>query len=270
MKNILVRLALVGGVAAAVVTATGAFFSDTETSVNNTFEAGSLDLQVGNTSYYNLVENAGTTWTLSDLTDELFFDFDDVKPGDLGEDTIQLRVTDNPAWACVNLEITENDDVSSTEPELEDGDIADDPIDLFDGELANELNFVFWRDDGDNVLEDDETVLTQGPAADVLNGVTWALADSAVNNLGGAVGEGMQGATDYYIGKAWCYGTLGLAPVAQAANDPTVTPGVTCDGGAVDNTSQTDNLVGDISFYVEQHRNNPNFVCSDELFTPEP
>lgn len=54
MKNLLVRLALVGGVAASVVTATGAFFSDTETAGNNTMTAGSLDVSVS-------VQNEPTT-----------------------------------------------------------------------------------------------------------------------------------------------------------------------------------------------------------------
>ena len=65
----------VGGLVAG---ATGAFFSDTETSTGNTFAAGAIDLGIDNESYYNGVFNADTSWDLSDLTDQLFFDFQDI------------------------------------------------------------------------------------------------------------------------------------------------------------------------------------------------
>lgn len=87
--SIFAALALIGG-------ATFAFFSDEETSENNTFTAGEIDLQIDNRSYYNGILNLGTTWLQpTDLTNELFFNFLDVKPDDYGEDTISVRVSDN-------------------------------------------------------------------------------------------------------------------------------------------------------------------------------
>src|SRR3990167_5600630 len=77
---------------------TSSFFSDTETSTANTLEAGSVDLQIDNTSYYNGAPSPDTTWDLSDLPGHLFFNFNDLKPGDFGEDTISLHVQ-NDAWA---------------------------------------------------------------------------------------------------------------------------------------------------------------------------
>ena len=44
---------MIAVVAIIAVGATGAFFSDTETSTGNTFAAGAIDLGVDNTSYYN-------------------------------------------------------------------------------------------------------------------------------------------------------------------------------------------------------------------------
>ena len=120
------------------------------------------------------------TWVAADLGAQKFFNFADIKPGDSGEDTISLNVTNNDAWACVDVNVTKNDDVSSTEPELESGDVANTGS-LLDGELAQNVYFTAWADDGDNVWEANEPLLfsnKSGPASDVLNGKTYALADS--------------------------------------------------------------------------------------------
>jgi len=81
MKRILLSLAIVtlaGSVAA--LGSTGAFFSDTETSLGNTFTAGAIDLKIDNTSYYNGAATSGTSWDLRDLTIEKFFNFLAVLP----------------------------------------------------------------------------------------------------------------------------------------------------------------------------------------------
>jgi predicted ribosomally synthesized peptide with SipW-like signal peptide len=54
-------IVFVGALAAG---ATGAFFSDTETSTGNTFAAGSLDLRVDSEAHYN-----GSVCTLDDHDD---------------------------------------------------------------------------------------------------------------------------------------------------------------------------------------------------------
>jgi predicted ribosomally synthesized peptide with SipW-like signal peptide len=279
--SIMAALALIGG-------ATFAFFSDTETSTGNTFTAGSLDLQIGNESYYNLVAQDGangtanTSWELDDLTDQLFFNFLDVKPGDLGEDTISVAVDDNPAWSCANVQITSNSDNGITEPEDEaDGTPNNTADGTADGDLAGELNFVFWTDDGDNVLETDEVddIFVQGPADNVLNGGTVALVDSNTDNLSTTDNPldtegGMDPDETYFIGKAWCFGEFGnfaTTAAAPGAGDPTLNAGVTCEGANVGNIAQSDTLVGDISFYATQVRNNEDFVCSSSVFpTPAP
>ena len=271
---------MMAAIAVVAVGATGAFFSDTETSTGNTFTAGAIDLKIDNTSFYLqnseglMIPSPDTTWTLSDLTDQLFFNFTDLKPGDIGEDTISLHVTNNPAWVCVDVNITKNDDMDCTEPELTD-DVSCQPndINLFDGELASELNFIFWNDDGDNVFEQGENEIMRGPASNVLgSGVAWTLADSQKNNLGGDDGDPIDGSRTYYIGKAWCFGNIAPNLVLQDGpfnpqnpNGPDVRgPGVSCSGGSViSNASQSDSLMADISFYAVQSRNNSGFLCSN-------
>ena len=103
-----------------VVGATGAFFSDTETSKGNTFTAGAIDLTIDNESYAidftipgfsgtpdgSLVASPNTSWSLNDLTGQVFFNFVDLKPGDVGEDTISIHVNNNDAWMCMATQIT--------------------------------------------------------------------------------------------------------------------------------------------------------------------
>src|SRR3989344_3352733 len=113
----------------------------------------------------------------------------------------------------------------------------------FDGELGSLLNFVFWTDDGDNVLETDEPVIASGSAKDVLDS-DIILADSTTNNLGGANGEPLIGGETYHIGKAWCFGTLLQNPVLEGLGDsPIVNSGILCDGSGINNASQTDSVM---------------------------
>lgn len=293
-KRFLISLATVGSVAALALAATGAFFSDTETSNDNVLVAGALDLKIDNTCYYNGHlcddnewvggdldgQSCSCTWNLKDLDqNDLFFDLHDLKPGDWEEDTISLHVFDNDAWACADIKVTENIDNGCTDPEIEDGDphcpAVSNPGGL--GELADELNFILWKDDRDNVLEDDEAtgtgILAQGPASHVLGGVKWTLADASHNIFSGLPEDPLIGSQDYFIGKAWCYGKLTPDPVPQdgvgGGNSPTLDPGFDCDGSNVDNISQTDKLMADVKFEAVQSRHNEDFLCNPKP-TPTP
>lgn len=137
-KKILISLSIIGAVAAIAVGGTIAYFSDTETSTGNTFTAGALDLTVDNDCYYNVLPGEGqepncptvandpstevnesivTTWALTDLgVKHRFFWFNDVKPGDFGEDTISLHV-DNDAWLRLLISAVTNNGNGLTEPE---------------------------------------------------------------------------------------------------------------------------------------------------------
>lgn len=281
---------LIAGAGAVIVGgATGAFFSDTETSTGNVFTAGAIDLEVDNESYYNgnvcantgTAENPvwvwqgnalfpvpGTTCTTSFLPSNLegllFFDFRDLKPDDEGEDTISIHVQ-NDAWMCMDLTLTSDDDSSSTEPELEDGDIQDDLNDAWDGELAEAIEFFWWADDGDNVYEVGENPITPTVVTLATLDATFpiAIADSQNNVWGSPDGTPVPGGETVYIAKAWCLGDLTLDPVAAGQGvNPSVDPGVNCDGTLLDNKTQTDSAELNIIFSAVQARNNGSFLCN--------
>ena len=289
MKKTLVSLSMIAIVTVIGVGATGAFFSDSETSTGNTFTAGAIDLTVDSEQHYNgneCIQNVSTTtpgyvwagqsaypvpgtpcdgtWAATSLGAQKFFNFLDVKPGDEGENTVSLHVDSNDAFACADITVTKNDDNTTVDPEV---DVGDPNIDvpgtnLFDGELAQNINFFAWADDGavdgfqgtttdstegDNIWQAGELPLFSniiGPASDAIGGKSYTLADSTTGPLTG-------GSTSY-IGLAWCAGTL-----------TTSGPGVlTCDGSGMGNVTQTDSMVADIAFRVEQARNNPDFKCT--------
>ncbi len=277
MKKIYLRLAVMGfAVAALAIGSTGAFFSDLELSSGNTFTAGAIDLKIDNESYYNGAVSPETSWELVDLTIEKFFNFLDVKPGDVGEDTISLHVDTNDAYLCADVTLTSNDDNGITEPEG----LVDTTDGPGEGELADNANFLWWADDGDNVLErcEDsevegcvpETVISSGPigALTLNEPFKFPLADSETNIWTG-VGGPVPGGETLYIGKAWCFGTIGEAPLPQdglGADSPrrpdNSTGGISCDGSLLGNETQTDTLTADVSFHAIQSRHNGDFTCT--------
>jgi hypothetical protein len=265
MRKILLGLLTAGAIGGVAMFATGAFFSDTETSTGNTLQAGSIDLGVDNHSYYNGVLNPETTWRVDyDLSDDpqrQFFNFTDLKPGDWGEDTISLHVKDNDSWLCADVKLTSDNDNGLTEPEGDDGDITPG---IGEGELADAVNFFWWADDGDNVFESDETLLPAGPlgALSVDQTATVALADSQVN-IWGDDGP-LPGDSVRWVAKAWCFGATSMTPYPQDGGNlgsgPDARP-VVCDGSLVNNVTQSDSLTADISFRAIQSRHNESFVC---------
>ena len=269
-KKILISVSVIALAAAIVVGGTVAFFSDTETSTGNTFTAGAIDLKIDNKSYRsdesgNMVLSSETSWDLRNLGNEIFFNFTDLKPGDMGEDTISIHIDNNDAWMCMSTRITATPENGITEPEA-----ADDTTTGSDqGELQDAINFAFWVDDGDNVLERDEfdKGVWEGTAQEFMNTSPRIIADSTFNIFGQVVGTPVKGDSIFHIAKAWCFGKLTLNPVATGSGqNPTVATGITCDGSQLDNSTQTDGIEGDISFFAVQSRNNDSFTCSS--YTP--
>lgn len=299
-KRILISLSVIGVVAAIAIGGTVAYFSDTETSTGNLFAAGSIDLMIDNHCYYNGMEciyddgegeyywdtnkngildgeeiaegnECFCTWNLANLTDELFFDFEDLKPGDWGEDTVSLHVDNNDAWACVTFENMVDDDNDCTEPEAEEGDGSCGPE---EGELSDELYFKFWADICDYTVDGYEAFAPAFPGDDIFqpmcdvylmddyasaigSGAVFTLAAPGEYNIFTRVtGEPLIGGETYYIGKVWCFGEIGAV-----VNGETLVHSWTCNGEPVDNMTQSDSLTGDIIFYAEQARNNPGFSC---------
>lgn len=263
-RRIILSLSVILTLVASTVLASSAYFTDTESSTNNVLVAGAIDLKIDNESYYNGEESPSTTWiTPADLNDGngpangayLFFNFNDLKPGDWGEDTISVHVDSNPAYACIDFSLTANDDNTSVEPELEAGDTLDVVEDLFDGELAQQLQFIFWVDDGDNVLEEDEVqdIIVEGPAIEVLSS-EWPIADATTGTV-------VDPQNPTFIGKAWCFGTLTPNPVTPGENSPTDDPGILCSPNGATNIAQTDIVNVDVLFTAVQVRHNEEFEC---------
>ncbi len=295
-SRILLALLLIIGAGGALAGGTTAFFSDTETSSGNMFTAGDIDLKIDNDSYYNgnRCTNVGneeapdyqwvgeaafpvagtpcdTSFPASDLDNGLlFFNFTDIKPSDDGEDTISIHAGTNEAYACLDMALTSNDDISSNEPELGDGDAPEDENNTWDGELAQTLQMFWWADDGDNVYEIGEGALTDGvqTVEDMFGGdqqvFTATLAD-ADENIWGEDG-GIPGNQTRYIAKAWCFGDLAMNALPNdAGTGPQDRPGFfTCDGSALDNTTQTDGITLDVAFRAIQARHNDRFQCDGE------
>jgi len=225
MKKILLSLSMIAIIAAVAAGATGAFFSDTETSTGNTFTAGAIDLKIDSEATYNDQPVPAATWELKDLipTSDKFFNFNDIKPGDSGENTISLHILNNDAWVCAEVFGLTSLDNGETEPES----LVDNSDPDTEGELDNEMLWTIWKDDGDNIMNGDEVALLSGQP---VNGVL-ALYDSTT-------GTPLSGGSTGYLGVSWSL------------------------PGESGNETQTDSLTGNISFSVVQSRNNADFVCS--------
>jgi predicted ribosomally synthesized peptide with SipW-like signal peptide len=276
MKRIILSLTLILSIGGALtIGATKAFFSDTETSTANTFTAGAIDLKIDNESYYNGKFSDATSWTEKDLVLEKFFNFIDLKPDDYGEDTISLHVDTNDAYLCANVTLTSNNENGCNEPESEVDQSCGNPG-IGEGELAGLVNFLWWADDGDNVLEEGETIINTGNFGQLGVGNSYSLtfADSDKNIWTGT--GPIPGNTTKYIGKAWCFGAINSQPLPLGdydspagdnnENDVLGEPedgGFSCDGSGLGNESQTDTITADVSFEAVQARNNPNFQCKE-------
>ena len=135
------------------------------------------------------------------------------------------------------------------------------PTATTDGDLAQNLWFVAWKDNanatsttpgvpGDNIHQAGETLFfTPGPASNVLAGGTLTLAD-------GGSGSPLPGGATSYIGMAWCAGTMTASTGGGAP---------TCNGATMGNNAQTDSMTANITFRVEQSRNNAAFRCTPSV-----
>ncbi len=273
-------MAMLVAVGALVSGATGAWFSDTEKSSGNTFAAGAIDLKVDSECHYNgmVCEENGywngnedlgectCTWLAKDLGEgDLFFNFNDIKPGDQGENTISLHVNGNDAWGRMVVDNVISSDETCVEPELEaEPNCGNDN----GGELGENLKFYAWLDqgsvpgfqgdldatEGDNIwncndpsdpTKCDEPLLIEegtldGPETYEFKEALSSVYDTYCYPYGydceGLTADGhMVGDTTYYFGLAW-----------------------KTDGATMGNEAQTDSLKADISFETVQYRNNPD------------
>jgi len=283
-RQLIISVGIIVFIVAVSVGATGAFFSDSETSTGNTFTAGKIDLKVDSQChYYQDGKDVGCgnfgTWTETDLRDGVhkFFDFRDVKPGDNGEDTISLHVYDNDAWGKFGINQTSSLDNLCTEPETgAEPTCGNDNI----GELAAAMTTTVWLDqgstpgfqnvgadgqpidadpattdviekpdptEGDNIQQEEPTLVSGVPFFNT----TFTLSDVLSSAYEAADCTVETGANNY----GPCQG---LALDGRMVGSTTYYFGWRWDlPSAVGNEVQTDSVNGDVVFNVVQHRNNP-------------
>jgi len=140
--RILAGLGAIVFAAALIAGASGAFFSDTESSSGNTFSAGEVDLTIdGLTHLYN-----GDPGNAPDFTQEGFtFGLSDLKPLDNGSVTYNLTNGSNEAYLCAAVVETGNNDNGVNDPESDAGDTTDG---AGNGELGQFLSFRFGSTTG--------------------------------------------------------------------------------------------------------------------------
>ncbi len=256
MKKILISLLTVALVGGGVYGATSAFFSDTETSNNNTITAGSVDLQVSST--YNGPLNANGSSPMGDLLTDgssVLFNFVDVKPGDLLTGTIAIKATTNDYWACMSTDVTASDEHDVTNPELTVNSSDIGPV----GELHKYLKFVFWNDVNPNgVYDPGDANLSAAPLnmAQLENLGNFPLADSVTNGPAYFQETPLTSGATYTLGYKVCFGDF---------TGPDYTG---CDGNISapqHNEAQTDSLTASITLSAIQSRNNDNYVCDENL-----
>ncbi len=211
-----------------------------------TFATYGIDLKIDSEATYNGVPVPSGTWALKDLVPgvDKFWNFDDIKPGDYGENTISMHVKKADAWLCLDFNNLSQSENSVNEPESH-----EDANGEAGGELADVMEFFAWKDDGDNIFEKGETPLfgtsTQS-AINVLNETTYPIGDSS---WGGSCGVNQS----RYVGIYWCAGDLQVdLNTAQ----------IVCDGSGLGNETQTDSMTVDVSIRALPSKENPKFICS--------
>lgn len=204
---------------------------------------GGLEMQIDSRTVYNGVIQPKLTWALKNLVPGVdhFFDFDDVKPGDNGTNTISIHIKKSPAWVCLDFINLVDEENGVNEPESE--------VDLIDGgELSKELEFFSWLDDGDNIFEVGEKPLfgtsTQS-GYDVLREKTYAIADYTT-------GTPIPKNATQHVGIVWCAGDLSVN---------TATAQISCNGILMGNETQTDSMKIDVKLRAVSATEQKTFTC---------
>jgi predicted ribosomally synthesized peptide with SipW-like signal peptide len=209
------------------------------------------------------------TWAENEFDETVhkFFNFDDVKPGDYGEDTISLHVYDNDAWGQLNITSIIDTDNGCVEPEVGvDADCQETGEVGGVGDLRANMDFSVWLDqgttpgfqngnkkrfdigydyeEGDNIYQAGLEPMIIEPGAINLTGETWNLDDAlsiafsqyctgfAIDGKDNYGNGRLVASNSYYFGVAW---------------------ELPFDTG---NETQSDSFVADMVFVAEQHRNN--------------
>ncbi|MFA9518101.1 choice-of-anchor W domain-containing protein [Halopenitus sp. H-Gu1] len=241
-RRVLSGLGAIGVASAGAGLGTTAFFSDSETFENNTITAGELDLRVAYEASYDsdgAVENmADTAMGVQDgEAAAMFYDLQDVKPGDSGQVEFCFEIVDNPSymWVCGDLMQDEN---GITDPES----AVDDTPDL--GELAEsiEARLVYCEVSEEDLVEGEEIV--SGSLVDVFAAISSGAALDGDGVAGLVPGE--QSPYDTVVEVEEERNFLTGACVCLFWEIPT----------SVGNEIQSDMLAMDLEFHALQSRHN--------------
>ena len=203
----------------------------------------------------------GLAATDADELAQPVIDLGDVKPGDFGEVTFDLRICDNPGYVWLEVSNVTASENGYTEPELEDDDEdgpstgAHDPARV---ELLDVVRAAYWVDDGNDYQNGDEAPAAVGTLREVLVSLSAGgarLAGDVDAEDGGGTGD--QGCfspeTTHSVAFAW------WVPVDHG------------------DEIQGDSVSFDLSFYAEQCRHNDgtrdplqSFLNDEMLFRPSP
>jgi hypothetical protein len=211
-----------------------------------TFATYGVDLKIDSKGWYNGTLIPSATWGMKNLVPgvDKFFEFDDIKPGDIGCEVISLHVKNTDAWMCLDFQNLSESEGGMNEPEGNEDNTPNDP------ELADGTEFFGWMDDGDGVYEPPTEKPIFGTstqaASYVLASTTYAIADSRGGSLA------CRKNTKRYVGMCWCAGDLVV--------DPT-TGKMTCDATALGNSAQTDSFSVDVRLRAADAKTQPTFSC---------
>ena len=225
MKKIIGLVITAAVVITLVTTGTLALFSDTETADDNTFTAGSLNLEVGSED--------PCTETIAIGDDE------DLYP--TVSDNAATWLTPNSGSIAGDLSIElsaiTNNENTILEPEAAESDVSDDPD---GGELGGLLDVAFWMDvakDGD--WSDGDYYLPYNSAT----AVAWA------GGEGPDLPTAAYASLDSYDSDSWA-DVQNVSDGSDAGNFSVEYDWP--DGGSSDNTAQSDDCVFTITFDLEQ------------------
>lgn len=283
---------MIAAIAAVAVGATTAFFSDTETSRGNTFTAGAIDLKIDSRCHWSGGDTGSTTcpwesanWQETDLGTQKFFSFNDIKPGDWGENTISIHVHDNDAWGSWGIANATSSEGTCTEPETETQALGTTPCveNATPGQLRAGMTGKAWLDQGStpgfqcNDPNGDTTTAGAGCLRDPFEGDNvWQQQSEPVIASTVAPQSFFDVFTNIDLAgplaaeaSAKCEaaavdGHDDYGPCHGLARDGRLVGSVTYYIGwkwhldpSTGNEAQTDTLGGDVWFKAEQHRNNP-------------
>lgn len=267
---------------------TSAFFSDTETSTGNVFQAGAIDLKIDSVQHYNGMTCAEHTdggymwvpvgnWTpdndshaVTSMTTQQIADYN-ANAANLAQYP-KAGVECDGSWRLANLDdetisgrffnfldIKPGDNGENTiSMHVIDndawmcaalGNLGPQPPTAADTAFQSSMQFFAWWDDGDNIYNGEDVALMQNP----LSGsqlVDGKLAIADASTAGGPI----PGLTTRYVAVAWCAGTM---------QQPILGQSIVCDGAGMTNPAQGGSMTADIQFHAVQSRNNATFTCAN-------